>query len=355
MKKINLIVLFLFCYQIGISQLADAFKYQAVVRDVSGNVIKNANVSFRVSILSGSAWGDEVYIEKHLTQTNQYGMVNLEIGAGVPEFGDFTEIDWGADKHFLKLEFDETGNENFHLLGISQLLSVPYAMHAMTVTHDEVNDADHDPTNELQSLVYEDNQLSLSDGNTVELNTSPWQQNDSSIYYNEGNVGIGISDPQCRLDIEGIEDYINGRTFIKLYNHSVSTHSVVNIRLRAGQNDSFTSLSHMSETYTASPNQADFGQLWTTGAGLLLRAHGGIIRLETSVDGATIERMRIDKEGNVGIGTSEPNAKMEVSGGDVYINEIGKGIILRSPNGQCWRLTPDNNGAPQFSLVDCPN
>ncbi len=356
MRRFNIIVLFLLCYQLGFSQLADAFKYQAVIRDASGNVIDNTYLSFRVSVLSGSAMGEDVYVEKHLTQTDKYGMVNLDIGSGIPELGVFTDIDWGSDKHFLKLEFDETGNEDFHLLGTSQLLSVPYAMHAMTVTHDEVNDADHDPTNELQTLSYGGNELSLSNGNTVELDESPWKRNGSSIYYNNGNVGIGTNNPEYRLHIEDVEDSEGDRrSFIRLYNYSVGSHSLVNLRLSAGQNGSYTSLTHLSETYTASPNQADYGELWTTGAGLLLRAQEGVIRLETSLNGATIERIRIDEAGNVGIGTSNANTKLEVSGGDIYINEIGRGIILRSPDGQCWRLTPDNNGSPRFTAVECPD
>lgn len=356
MKRFIIIILGIVFYSHSFAQSADAFKYQAVIRDNSGKVIVDSYVSFRISILSGSTFGDEVYAEKHLTQTDSYGMVNLDIGRGIPDMGSFNSINWGSDKHFIKLEFDEFGNENFELLGISQLLSVPYAMHANTVTHDKIDDADHDSTNEIQHLTYNNqNLLSISNGNTIELNTSPWKKNGSSIYYNNGNVGIGLSNPTHKLVINDNTDILEERTFVKLSNESLSSFSTVNLRLFAGENGSFTSLSHASETYTASPNQADFGQLWTSGAGLLLRANGGIIRLETSENGASIERIRIDKEGDVGIGTDDPKTKLQVTDGDIYISDITKGVIMRSPDGQCWRMTVTNEGEPQFSMIECPD
>lgn len=355
MKRFIIIILGIIFYSHSFAQSANAFKYQAVIRDNSGKIITNSYVSFRISILSGSTFGDEVYAEKHLTQTDGYGMVNLDIGRGIPDLGSFNSINWGSDKHFIKLEFDEFGDENFELLGISQLLSVPYAMHANTVTYDQIDDADHDPENEFQQLNYNNNQLSISNGNSVELSSSPWKRYGTSIYYNDGLVGIGLSNPKVRLSIEGIEDNADdNRTFIRLENKSVSNNSLVNIRLHAGENGSYTSLSHLSETYTATENQADYGQLYSSGAGLLLRSNGGIIRLETSESGASIERIRIDKEGDVGIGTDDPKTRLQVANGDIYISDISKGVIMKSPDGQCWRMTVTNEGEPQFSMIECP-
>jgi hypothetical protein len=58
--------------------------------------------------------------------------------------------------------------------------------------------------------------------------------------------------------------------------------------------------------------------------------------------------------GEFGIGTTDPKARLEVANGDVYISEIDRGIIMRSPDGQCWRGTLDNQGSLRFAPIDCP-
>jgi hypothetical protein len=40
--------------------------------------------------------------------------------------------------------------------------------------------------------------------------------------------------------------------------------------------------------------------------------------------------------------------------GDIYIEDITKGIIMKSPNGQCWRGTVNDQGMLVFAQTDCP-
>ena len=87
-----------------------------------------------MSILKGSITGDAVYSELHSTTTNSIGLVNLVIGNGTDKVGDISSIDLGADSYYLKVEIDPIGGTNYVEMGTTQLLSVPYALYAKTVS-----------------------------------------------------------------------------------------------------------------------------------------------------------------------------------------------------------------------------
>jgi|GEM_PF-1428645 len=65
-------------------------------------------------------------------------------------------------------------------------------------------------------------------------------------------------------------------------------------------------------------------------------------------------KMSILHTGNVGIGTTEPAAKLQIADGDIFISDIDRGILMKSPDGQCWRGTLDNMGILNFEPINCP-
>jgi hypothetical protein len=133
LKLIKSITFFLFIVPfLALSQVPESFKYQAVVRNVSGTLIANQNVTIKSSILSSDVNGTVVYAETQNVTTTEFGLIHLNIGQGTVVQGSFSAIPWGDTSYFLKTEFDLNGSGNFQFIGVTQLLSVPYALYAKT-------------------------------------------------------------------------------------------------------------------------------------------------------------------------------------------------------------------------------
>ncbi len=128
----TIIKTFLLCI-ISISILGQApqsFNYQAVLRDDAGEPMVSQDVAVKIDILQGSAGGPQVFTETHDTATDEFGLVNLQIGS----IESLEVVDWSADEYFLQVSV------NGNLMGTTQLLSVPYALHAKTA--DEIDPLD---------------------------------------------------------------------------------------------------------------------------------------------------------------------------------------------------------------------
>jgi hypothetical protein len=115
-----------------ISQIPQAVCYQAVATDAQGIELVSQNIRVKLSILKGSSSGTEEWIETHAITTDGFGLFDLQIGVGSRSGGSrssFSDIRWGSDKYFLKVEMDVTGGSNYILMGVNPLVSVPYALY----------------------------------------------------------------------------------------------------------------------------------------------------------------------------------------------------------------------------------
>ena len=173
------------------SQAPDMMSYQAVIRNVSNNLVVNKTVGVKISILKGGVNGTPVYVESHSVRTNANGMVSLYIGNGDVSQGAFSSIDWASGLFFIKTETDPDGGSNYTISGTSQLLSVPYALYAKSAgnsfdgdynkltnapllsqvaTTGSYNDLTDLP--EKQQLSINGNTISLTDGGSIQLPVS---------------------------------------------------------------------------------------------------------------------------------------------------------------------------------------
>jgi len=264
MKKITLfLTLLLFVISGILAQTPEMFKYQAVLRNVDGNIMAGEIVTVDISILK-SDLSTSVFDESHagITTTAQ-GLIALNIGS--VNTTDLALIDWTADEYFIEISVNGT------IMGTSQLLSVPYALQAKEVENIDYNqisnipaipgdisdltdnsgmlfDGDYNSLSNLPALfdgewssllntpttvsgygitdAFDGDYNSLSnlptlfDGNWTSLTgTVPnvstftndagylsshlWSENASDIYFNTGNVGIGTDTPLDKLSVAG--------------------------------------------------------------------------------------------------------------------------------------------------------
>jgi hypothetical protein len=179
----------------------------------------------------------------------------------------------------------------------------------------------------------------------------------TNIYQKNGNLGIGISKPETKLRIEGNVAEGDNRAFIRLRNTNRGNKTSVSIALESNDKNYGTAFGFTSDSYSAIPDFKKMGVISTNGNGFSIYSSSdyGSLRFYTNVNqNGIIERMRINSEGNIGIGIKEPAAKLQIADGDIYISDIEKGIIMKSPDGKCWRGILDNSGQLIFTNIDCP-
>ena len=125
--------LIVFFLSLGIyAQMPEKISYQAIIRNTDGEIIGNSTIGIKISILQQSMNGEEVYQESHLPLTNENGLVTVQIGTGTVLNGTFTDIDWSNGSFFLETQIDLNGGDNYSITGLTELLSVPYALYAKT-------------------------------------------------------------------------------------------------------------------------------------------------------------------------------------------------------------------------------
>ena len=126
MKKTHLVALFsllisgLFS-QTGAPQLIN---YQGIARDVFGTIITTP-IGIQFEIQQG---GTTIYTEAQTAIPSAAGIFTVAIGSGFPAI--FSTIPWGIGSKELKVSIDPTGGTSYSVVGISSLLSVPYALYA---------------------------------------------------------------------------------------------------------------------------------------------------------------------------------------------------------------------------------
>ena len=254
-RKITFLLSFCFLANLSHAQIQPSFKYQAVARDAQGTIMANQSILLCVTILAGSSTGNPVYMEIHDATTNGQGLIQFEICGGTVAFGNCASLDWSTGDHFIKMEMQNPVNQQFVLLGISPLRPVPYAMYA-------------GKSGEPSGWIQENGVVKLSDENN--------------------NVGLGRNNPNGKMHI---------------YSHD----PVLIIQDKETSSTFAESYIIFGETASSAPD------------GLQLHWKIGFTGREftfnyRNTSSQTVEYMRIDDTGNLGIGINNPAAKLHIGG-----------------------------------------
>ena len=130
----------------------------------------------------------------------------------------------------------------------------------------------------------------------------------------------------------------------------------------SGMNETLGAFNTYNSNYNAIPDYHGYvsilsGSTTSEGRGINLIGQKDYANIRFFLGGVQNSdlKMILSSNGHLGIGSSTPKAKLHISDGDVYIENINNGVIMRSPNGNCWRMTIDNSGVPMTTaLGTCP-
>ncbi len=174
-------------------------------------------------------------------------------------------------------------------------------------------------------------------------------QNNTSFYWDDINkrLGIGTNTPQV-----GLQGVVPSGTLLW---------SDTNLNLNSKTN--LFGVPHFDNTkepfYGMLMQSIPLSNILIFGGGTSLGNSATDIRFITASNNISpnggSERMIIEPDGDIGIGTLSAKARLHVVGGDVAVTTQGNGIILKATNGpNCYKVTVENTGVLSTALMTCP-
>jgi len=339
MKHLTLLSILFFAGFFASAQQTLTIPYQALVRDANGNPVTNQQIGARITLLAESITGNPIFEETHTATTNAFGQMDFRIGS--VETTAFNNIDWSTGKIFIKLEVDINGGTAHQIIATHQLLAVPYAKYAEEA--------------------------------------AGWKKNETGISFMDGNVGIGKTNPEMELDIDGnikIDGSLNsfkGLFYNDSLNLTIGSTSGVRPRIYL---HGINSLTHPGKIYMAAPENIVL--MSTVGIGtntpsslltvagthsgtssdlLRLQAAGAALNTKTSIvwyeAGAKVGNISVTDEGSItrmSFGTFGYDNVLNIKGNSIGIGTINPGTYKLNVNGSLY-ATNMKTLSPDFSKI----
>ena len=234
-----------------------------------------------------------------------------------------------------------------------------------TGTTFSINDADYEPTNELQTLSFTSPNLSISSGNSVDLSglSSPsyWSGIGNDINNtNSGHVGVGTTIPGVTGFYSAISSGVNRKTLtVSAIGAAFVDDSPATIELKGGNNTIGSEIGVIDFIHTnASTIDYNFARI---------SAHNenanptySSLRFYTRQGASLNEAMRIDPFSNIGIGIATPTEKLHLLNGTIRIDngtnvldfsQAATQSLIKTSN----QLAVDANGGGTVFTIDDGN
>ncbi|HKK77103.1 MAG TPA: hypothetical protein VJ953_18635 [Saprospiraceae bacterium] len=110
--------------------------FQAVARDMDGQVKADMPVFLRISLTSADESPTVFYKEEHSVYTDDLGLFNIIIGQGRSILGNtLLEVPWSKEDVWMQIEMATKGSTQYQLVSNTQMLAVPIAMRAERADH----------------------------------------------------------------------------------------------------------------------------------------------------------------------------------------------------------------------------
>ena len=391
MKRIIFSILTLLITGLAFAQAPQSFNYQAIARNATGAPLANQAISVRLSITDSVTAGNILYSETHGVTTNTYGLFTLSVGTGTVVSGTFSGVNWAGGSRFLKVEMDASGGSSYTLMGVSQLLSVPYALYAaksgsqaiagkgISIQGDTITNASPNQTVTLTGkgaatvsgaypnyIIHSDSAIIYNAGNGIIIRNDSIINSVNQVKYNAGN-GITISNdsiintaPNQVVSLTGKGDATVSGSYPNFTVHAdssitynagngitISNDSIINtapnqIVSLTGKGDAT-----VGGTYPNFTVHADSSITYNAGNGIAI-SNDSIINTAPGNWTLTGNNIQNSNSGSVSVGTNNTPALFNVNGNAV----IGTGLIQRANKGLTIDYIDTNMYIPNADITD---
>lgn len=208
-----------------------------------------------------------------------------------------------------------------------------------------VNDADSDPTNELQNLNLNNNTLSISNGNSVDL----------SQYVNTDNQTLSFSGTTLSIS-NG-----NNVNLASLLDNTDNQTLSLNNNILAISNGNSVDLSSYANDWKLTGNTGTTASSAPIGSAVNNNFIGTTNNVAFVVATNNLERMRVNANGNIGINTTTSGARLDINGSSTANTDIAFRVNNSAGAGtDNTFMVIENDGAiqigtPPFSTLNTNN